>query len=211
MFKTPLPMTKLMKPFTKNPLFPFSFATMLITTATALAWQTPVGPASAPVFDDMERSTNAFIQAETIQRCRVFECSLSLLATPSNAVEVAFGSSRNGDGILHPGDETLAIGWEGGAWYAASATNRVCSAFLEGAARRSLSLTLHVSENSVPRTLSLAADGAGNAFSAIIDLPPDWMFSHEWDAIRLTARGACDSVESASVRFGPNPAFIILR
>ena len=194
-----------------NLRFSFFAFTALLTAAASLAWQTPVGPAPAPVFIDMERSTNVQIQAETIQQCRVFECSLSLLATPSNAVEIAFGTSRNGDGILHPGDETLAIGWEGGAWYAASATNRVCSAFLEGAARRSLSLTLHVSENSVPRTLSLAADGAGNAFSAIIDLPPDWMFSHEWDAIRLTARGACDSVESASVRFGPNPAFIILR
>ena len=30
-------------------------------------------------------------------------------------------------------------------------------------------------------------------------------------AIRLTARGVCDSVENASVRFGPSPAFIILR
>ncbi len=188
-----------------------TFATMLITTATALAWQTPVGPAPAPVFDDMERSTNAFIQAETIQRCRVFECSLSLLATPSNAVEIAFGSSRNGDGILHPGDETLAIGWEGGAWYAASATNRICSAFLEGAARRSLFFTLHVSEDGVPRTLSLSADGTENAFPSLIDTPPAWMFSREWDAVRLTVRGVGEADEAASVRFGPNPVFIILR
>ena len=43
-----------MKPFTKYCLFPFSFATMLITTATALAWQTPVGPAPAPIFDDQD-------------------------------------------------------------------------------------------------------------------------------------------------------------
>ena len=194
-----------------NSVLTKSFATMLITTATALAWQTPVGPAPAPVFDDMERSTNAFIQAETIQRCRVFECSLSLLATPSNAVEVAFGSSRNGDGILHPGDETLAIGWEGGAWYAASATNHIYSAILEGAARRELSFTLHLSEDGVPRTLSLSADGAKNDFSSLIDTPPTWMFSREWDAVRLTVRGGDEADEAASVRFGPNPVFIILR
>ena len=187
-----------------------AFATLL-AASVALAWQTPVGPAPAPAFDDMERSTNAPISPEVLHRTRVFECSILLLATPSNAVEVAFGTSRNGDGNLQPGDETFAIGWEGGVWYAASATNRICSAFLEGAARRSLSLTLHVSENGVPRALSLSADGARNAFSAIINLPPAWMFSSEWDAIRLTARGVCDSVENASVRFGPNPAFIILR
>ncbi len=193
--------------------FRFSFFALVasLAVAAALAWQTPVGPAPMPTFDDMERSTNVLIQSETIQRCRVFECSLSLLATPSNAVEVAFGTSRNGDGRLQPGDETFAIGWEGGAWFVASATNQICSVQQEGAARRSLSLSLHVSEDGVPRKLSLSADGAGNAFSAIIDLPPEWMFSREWDAIRLTVRGACDSVESASVRFGPNPAFIILR
>ncbi len=58
---------------------------------------------------------------------------------------------------------------------------------------------------------SLSADCTNNAFSAIIDSPPGWMFSREWDTIRLIVRGMCDSVESASVRFGPNPAFIILR
>ena len=191
--------------------FIVTLTTMLITTATALAWQTPIGPAPAPAFADMEHSTNVQIQAETLQRCRVFECSLALLAAPSNAVEVAFGMSRNGDGILRPGDETFAVGWEGGAWYAASATNRICSAFLEGAARRSISFTLHVSEDGVPRTLSLSADGAENAFTSLVDAPPDWMFSREWDAIRMTARGVYDSVESAAVRFGPNPVFIILR
>ncbi len=188
-----------------------SFATMLITTATALAWQTPVGPAPAPVFIDMERSTNAPISAEVLHRTRVVECSLSLLATPSNAVEVAFGISRDGDGILQPGDETFSIGWEGGAWYAASATNRICSAILEGAARRELSFTLHLSEDGVPRTLSLSADGAKNDFSSLIDTPPTWMFSREWDAVRLTVRGVGEAEESASVHFGPNPAFIILR
>ena len=75
-----------------------------VPVISALAWQTPVGPAPVPAFADMERTTNATIQAETLQCCRVFECSVSLLATPSNAVEVAFGTSRNGDGVLHHGD-----------------------------------------------------------------------------------------------------------
>ncbi len=182
-----------------------------LAAASALAWQTPVGPAPAPAFIDMERSTNAPIQVESIQQCRVFECSISLLASPSNAVEVAFGTSRNGDGILHHGDETFAIGWGGGSWFVASATNRICSVQQECTARRSLSFTLHISENGVPRTLSLSADGAGNAFSAIIASPPTWMFSREWDAVRLTVRGVDEADEATSVRFGPNPAFIILR
>lgn len=159
----------------------------------------------------MERSTNVQIQAESLQRCRVFECSLSLLASPSNALEVAFGKSRNGEEALLPGDETFAIGWEAGAWFVASHTNRICSVQQEGAARRSLSFTLHVSEDGVPRSLSLSAACTNNAFSPIIDSPPDWMFSREWDTIRLTVRGVDDVEEFVSVRFGPNPVFLILR
>ena len=185
--------------------------TAALATAAAWAWQTPVGPAPTPAFIDMERTTNVAIQAEVLQSCRVFECSLSLLATPSNAVEVAFGTSRNGDGILHNGDETFAIGWEGGAWFVASATNRMCSVQQEGAARRSFSFTLHLSEEGAPHSLSLSANGAETAFASLVASSPAWMFSREWDAVRLTVRGVGEVDEVATVRFGPNPVFIILR
>ena len=192
----------------QSPIIVFS---TLLVASFALAWQTPVGPAPTPAFADMERSTNVQIQAESLQRCRVFECTLSLLATPSNALEVAFGKSRNGDEALLPGDETFAIGWEGGAWFVASATSRTCSVQQEGAARRSLSFTLHVSEEGVPRTLTLSADGMENALQSLIDMPPTWMFSREWDTVRLTVRGVGEAEEAATVRFGPNPVYIILR
>ena len=163
------------------------------------------------MFDDMERTTNAMIQAEALQHAQIFECSVSFFASPSNAVEVAFGKSRNGDGILLHGDETFAVGWEGGAWFVASATNRICSLQQEGAARRSLSFALYLSKEGAPHTLSLSADGTETAFPSLIASPPTWMFSREWDAVRLTVRGVDAADEVASVRFGPNPAMIILR
>ena len=194
----------------KLQVFIITLAALLAATAS-LAWQTPVGPAPAPAFTDMERSTNAPISPEAIQRTRVFECSISLIATPSNAVEVAFGTSRNGDGILHHGDETFAVGWEGGAWFIASATNRIYSVQQDGTTRRSLSFTLHLSEDGAPRSLSLSATGTENAFPSLINTPPTWMFSREGDAVRLAVRGVSEADEAATVRFGPNPAFIILR
>ena len=83
--------------------------------------------------------------------------------------------------------------------------------WLVGAARRSLSLTLHVSEDGVPRALFLSATGTGNAFPSLASSPPTWMFSREWDAARLTARSGVEADEAASVRFGPNPVFLIMR
>jgi hypothetical protein len=184
--------------------------TAALATAAAWAWQTPVGPAPTPAFIDMERTTNVVIQAESLQRCRVFECFLSLPASPSSALEVAFGKSRNGDEALLPGEETFAIDWEGDAWFVASATSRICSALHEDAARRSLSFMLRVSEDDVPRTLSFSADGMENAFSSVAVPPPVWMFSRAWDMVRLAVRGIDEAEESVSVRFGPNPVFLIL-
>ena len=41
--------------------------------------------------------------------------------------------------------------------------------------------------------------------------PLAWMFSREWNAVRLTVRGVGEADEAATVRFGPNPIYIILR
>ena len=71
--------------------------------------------------------------------------------------------------------------------------------------------SLHISEDGAPHALSLSATGTENAFPSLINTPPTWMFSREWDAVRLTVRGVDEADEATSVRFGPNPAFIILR
>jgi hypothetical protein len=112
----------------------FAFATSLVSTVTALSRQPPVGPAPAPSFADLERTTNVLVQVETLQRCRVFECEMIVSAT-----------------------------------------------------------------------------GADNAFPSLIASPPAWMFSREWNAVRLTVRGVGEADEAATVRFGPNPIFLILR
>ncbi len=59
--------------------------------------------------------------------------------------------------------------------------------------------------------VALSATGTETAFPSLIASPPTWMFSREWDTVRLTVRGVDADDEVASVRFGPNPIFIILR
>ncbi len=187
------------------------FLLILAVALSAHAAPIPIPATPPPAFCDMERTTNAAIRPGALREARVFKGEVSLLATPSNAVEVAFGASRDGTGVLLPGDESFAVGWDGGSWFVASATNRICSAPLEGAARRSLSFKLHVSERGDPRALSLSADGAGDAFAALVASPPDWMFSRAWDAARLTVRGVDEAEEDVSVRLGADPWMLILR
>ena len=167
--------------------------------------------APAPAFADLETVTNATIRAAMLQSARVFDGSLSLLATPSNMVEVAFGTSRNNDGVLLPGDESFSVGWREGAWFIASATNRIESAAMTNAASRSLSFQLRLTEDGEPHRLTLTATGAGDAFASLVADPPDWMFSRNWDTVRLTIRGVDDPDENVSVQFNADPWVLIMR
>ena len=167
--------------------------------------------APAPAFADLETVTNATIRASMLQSARVFDGSLSLLATPSNMVEVAFGTSRNNDGVLLPGDESFSIGWREGAWFIASATNRVESTKQSDVDRRTLTFQLRMTESGEPHRLTLTASGAGDAFAALVADPPDWMFSRNWDSVRLTIRGVDDPDENIAVQFNADPWVLIMR
>ncbi len=182
----------------------------LVSALPAVGGTVALPDVPAPAFADLETVTNAAIRASMLQSARVFDGSLSLLATPSNMVEVAFGTSRDADGILLPGDESFSVGWREGAWFIASATNRVESAAMTNAASRSLSFQLRLTEDGEPHRLTLTATGAGDAFAALVADPPDWMFSRDWNAVRLTIRGADDPAEAVSVQFNTDPWVLIM-
>ena len=192
---------------TRKTLILLAFASALPAIGGTVA--IPYSP--APAFLDLESVTNSTIRASMLQLARIFDGSLSLLATPSNMVEVAFGTSRDADGVLHPGDESFSVGWRKGCWFIASATNRVESDALTNAASRSLSFQLRLTEDGEPHRLTLTATDAGNAFASLVANPPDWMFSREWNAVRLTIRGADDSAETVSVKFSTDPWVLIMR
>ena len=85
------------------------------------------------------------------------------------------------------------------------------SATLEEAATRTLFFTLRVSETGAPHSLALSAAGAGDAFAALVASPPAWMFSRDWDAVRLTVRGVDEQAENVSVQFNADPWVLIMR
>ena len=76
---------------------------MLVSTVMQAVAQT-VPPLMAPGFADTEVSTNVIVTAWT-QNTRNFSVALSLDATPSNNVQVAFGFDADSDECL-TGEET---------------------------------------------------------------------------------------------------------
>ena len=191
-----------------------AFATILIALAVSVA---SAGTISVPIvpespFADTEAVTNATVRASLIQRARTFSGDIALYTTPSNALEVAFGTSCNGDGILLPGDETFSIGWADGAWFIASPTNRIATTGQEVATRRSLAFSVRVSkEEGVPTKFTVSGDGLGDDFASLTNAPPSWLFSRNWDAVRVTANGVDATAETVGIRLDNDPWLFIAR
>ncbi len=190
-----------------------AYLTILIALAASAASAGMIAVPAAPgsPFADTEAVTNAAMRSSLVQRARTFSGDIALYATPSNALDVAFGISRNGDGILLPGDETFSIGWADGAWFIASPTNRIATAALVGATRRSLSFSVRMSEEGVPTRLTVSADGLDDAFASLTNAPPSWLFSRDWDAVRVTANGVDATAEAVSIRLDNDPWLFIAR
>ena len=51
----------------------------------------------------------------------------------------------------------------------------------EGLGRRTLSFQLRLDEDGEPLRLSLSVSGAEDAFPALVEAPPEWIFSREWE------------------------------
>ena len=49
-----------------------------------------------------------------------------LLASPSNNVEVAFGTDADGDGVLDLWETDCVIGWDCGAWFVRKGADGAC-------------------------------------------------------------------------------------
>ena len=91
------------------------FATLALYARTVAVPKLP-----APTFLDTEISTNIAITAWT-EQMRALKIVLLLDATPSNNVQVAFGSDADADGYLFDEETELTLGWDCGEWFVASA------------------------------------------------------------------------------------------
>ena len=189
----------------------FVIAILAVSVSVASAGMFSVPAAPETLFVDTESVTNAAMRTSLIQRARTFSCDISFFATPSNMLEVAFGTSRNGDGILLPGDETFSLGWENGAWIITSSTNRIVAAAQEGASRRNLSFFVRMSEGGVPTTFTISGDNVGDTFAPLSAAPPAWLFSRAWDTVRTTVNGVDSAAETVTICLDNNPWLFIAR
>jgi hypothetical protein len=109
-------------------------------------------------------------------------------------------------GAAEAGNEVeMRLGWDSGAWFLEGGTNRLEAAVAEPPTPARLELSLRVDERGAP------VAGSCGAFTNLPARPPSWLFSREWNAVRLAVRGFGPREESVSVRLDADASVMILR
>ena len=167
-----------------------------------------------PFYADREVSQDA-----TVSGCggqtRIVNVELSFTATPSNNVQIAFGSDLNKDGRLSFGEVRMTVGWDCGRWFLASGDlSQEFTYAPEGAGTgsvyRTLKMPMRLNDGGVPLALSFA-DGTSPFTFENFNTVPAWMRPQEWSMLRLTARGWDGRDEQALVKMSLDGNVIILR
>ena len=167
-----------------------------------------------PIFADTEVSTNVAMGVWT-ERTRMFNVTLQFDATPSNNVQAAFGADASADGNLSDEEAGLTLGWDCGEWFIASAdaTNRFTAAPAGIETRKELRLQMNLGADGLPRALELT-DGTTPLAFAGLDLsppPPAWMFSKDWNLLKVVARGTDEQNEQITVVLSNDAVMLLLR
>ena len=166
-----------------------------LTCASAFARKhVEVETLAASPWADTEATTNCpFVLSDP--NVRHLQLALDLAATSSNNVELAFGRDADSDGVLSLGEISLAVGWDAGSWFVREGLATGSSELAhwsapavteESAKSFRFSLNLRVDR---PRSVVASENGTPVVWNLPESLP-EWMFSREWDTMRLAVRGA---------------------
>ena len=185
------------------------FLILCCAAATAVFALPPVRPVLPTVaHDDTETATNVSFAAW--QDCAgKFNFSLTCRTTPTNNVQVSFGTDADGDGVLSLAESDLVAGWDCGAWFVQEGFDggRVESSAGLGDLRM-LAFTVGLNaRTSSPVSVMATVDGA----SAFTGLAPSMFYRRRWNMMRLTGRGLADSSELPEVRVLPDSLSVFLR
>ena len=173
-----------------------------------------VAPLPAAEYADTEVSTNVCLVAtqelSAGDNRRCFDVSLSLVATPTNNVEIAFGVDADEDGVLGCRERDFVLGWDCGAWFLRDRRANVETRFGEeslSGVERTLTWRVKVDGDHLPRSFA-ATDGRATLATGAATAT---MFSPQWNMARVVARGGVVSNERISVKMSRNAMRVIIK
>ena len=140
----------------------------------------------------------AFADTEVTTNCP-FDCGqrgvhdllvdMTFAGTTSNNLQLAFGRDADADGALAASETDVTFAWECGEWllcdWASNQTVR-CAAVTTNAIKE-LQWDLRLQRRRPKRLV--ACENGEAIFQDLSECPPAWLYSTEWNMLRLTVRG----------------------
>ena len=149
-------------------------------------------PTARPVlpgveYTDTETVTNVAFTAWE-QGLKEFRFDLEFTGSASNNVEMAFGTDANGDGTLTDDEVSIIAGWDCGELFVANnATDeRMTATAANGQHHFSCLFGMRSSGRIV---LASYSDNGTPVFSSLAAAKPSWLYSPDWNMVRMTGRG----------------------
>ena len=195
------------------------FACAVASVALALP---PVRPVLPPVEHlDTETSTNVPFTAWQ-KHLRHFTFKLAFDATPSNNVEMAFGTDGStgttdvpsvADGVLSPDERDLVVGWDCGAWFVEDCATgeRAVAAPADGPGAHELAVSVRFGRGGAIDDVRFLDNGA-EVFAELAAAKPTWLHAVGWNLVRVVGRG--ENVRAGERFFAqvtPRKTMLILR
>lgn len=172
------------------------FFSLLLAVSAVFALP-PVRPVLPPVEHlDTETVTNMPFTAWQ-RNLRDFTVNLSFVATPSNNVEIAFGTDTGttgilpvGDGELSPDECDLVVGWDCGSWFVEDGETgeRFTVAPTGGFGAHDFTLRVRLRHNGAIESVRFLDNGT-EVFAEVAASKPTWFHAPAWNCMHLVGRG----------------------
>ena len=162
--------------------------------------QLPVSP-----YADTEVSTNMVINKADVN---YVDLKFTLCGSPTNNLEMAFGTDVNTNGVLDAEEVETRFGWRSGRYFIenALAWERFVSEPASGAQNFSVEIhqDIKYAQQQVKR-INVTGINASAFGELVSGVPPAWLWRREWNLMRATRRGTeppSDWLEYKSGHYG---------
>ena len=176
-----------------------SLAILPFFAVTGFAWshRLPLMPETTRL--DTEVSTNVAFNAYR-NDARSFGVSMAFTGTASNCVQVAFGRDVDGDGDLSAVETGFVLGWRGGVYFIEDTAGRNRMSEIADATNtvRQLVLDVKLNRDCEPKYWTVSNE-CGACFTALSASVPSWLYSTDWNLMKVTRRGVDATAESIDV------------
>lgn len=173
--------------------------TAALAVTSALFALSPVRPV-LPTVEHLDTETVTNVSFSAWQpHLRYFTFKLEFNATPSNNVEVAFGTDGSTgttgvspveDGELSPEERDLVVGWDCGMWFVENGATgeRVTAAPAGGCGAHELTVRVRIDHQGAVDDVHFLDNGV-EVFVEFAATKPQWLHSSGWNRLRLVGRG----------------------